>query len=218
MYKFLRGIKENIKTEKLIITLKKNFKVLTATITLIVIITGIIIYSNYNYQKQNKNSSRIYAQANMLAQKGKINRAIKIARNLNKETNNYSNLSYLLESHILQSAKYIKNLEKKTNTVYNLLLKKKNLEKSMQEFINLLQSWNQLDNKIDKRIIKKLNFNIHTESIWKPLLLEILGIHSLKTYKHEKAKEFFKKTLKNNLSNQAIKARISAMLSMIPIN
>ena len=216
MSDFLEEVREDLKIEKWVTFWKKHQNTLIGGIILAFLVGGGIIYWNHHTQTQNESWSELYEQGAVLAREGKVKEALSILDQLHTAGKGYSGLSDLAKAAILQSDPSGENTLAKREEIYTSLMENGKAETSFRELATLLKAWTQLDQGIEKDTFEKLSFIGESESIWRFLALEALGLNALKSAEPQKAREFFEKILKHRFSSPELRARASAVLSRIP--
>ena len=211
----LNKLKIKLKKEKWSLAFKQT-QVIIIIIIILLILTGIsTIYLLYKQEVQNKYYSNLYEKSTFFIKEKKIKEYLSTIKELQEEANKYTTLSNLITVSIIQNNLYINKSTTKKDTAYDLLINSSQKEPSFKELAIILKAWSMIEQKLNKDITKKLISIKKSKSIWRSLAGEILGLNAIKLGNIKKAKEIFKKILKDHTSSKKTKYRISIILNYL---
>ena len=186
------------KKEKLKIFLLENKKKIIFLISsFILLLIGYMVFKEFQ-KKQKLEISNMYNKAIIQYSKdSKIQTMDVLVKIINKKDPSYSPLSlyFIIENKIIIE-------KKKINELFDILIKKTQLDKEIKNLIVYKKALFNSDEINENELLDILNPIINSESVWKSHSLYLIAEYFYSKDQMQKSKEFYEKILSLNDANQ----------------
>ena len=197
------------KKEKIKIFLLENKKKIIFLISsFILLLIGYIVFKEFQ-KKQKLEISNMYNKAIIQYSKdSKIQTMDVLVKIINKKDPTYSPLSlyFIIENKIILE-------KKKINELFDILIKKTQLDKEIKNLIVYKKALFNSDEINENELLDILNPIINSESVWKSHSLYLIAEYFYSKDQMQKSKEFYKKILSLDDANQDLQKKAQKRLN-----
>ena len=202
-------INSNTRNERIKNFFINNKKILILSLTLIILI--VIFYFGYNEIQGNKNKSLALKYNNTIIKfdpLNKLNVKNELIEIINEKNSTYSPLAlyFIIDNEIQTSNDEI-------NNYFDVLINETDLDKEFKNLIIYKKGLFNSNFETENNLIAILKPIINSESIWKSHALYLIAEYFFDKNQKQKAKEFYKKILTYDKSNEKIKYEAQKRLS-----
>ena len=196
----------NEKIKNFFIRNKKKFLILI----LAIISSLLFFFALKEFQnKQKINISNLYNTTIIEYEEGTKNKSRDIFINIiNKKDSTYSPLSlyFIIDNKLITE-------KEKINELFDVIINEVSLEIEIKNLIIYKKALYNADNSNESELLKILGTLINSESIWSSHALYLMAEFFYSKKEFQKSKEFFKKIINLNISNEDIKIKAQQRLS-----